>query len=207
MKPSLFVTGTDTNVGKTLLSALLVAALDAIYWKPIQTGACEGTDRRTVIHLAQIPEAQVSRLSQGSSVEAQATAWPGQTFKGRVIALLPQIDSQTRTLTIRVALDNLGSRLSPGMWVTLNFTAPAREPQLVVPNEAVIVTGERSVVIVACEGGSFNLVNVTTGVEQDGQTPILSGLQEGQSIVLSGQFLIDSEASLTATMNRLQSAP
>ena len=58
MKESLFVTGTDTNVGKTLLSALLVAALDAIYWKPIQTGATEGTDRHTVIKLAEIPEAQ-----------------------------------------------------------------------------------------------------------------------------------------------------
>jgi membrane fusion protein, copper/silver efflux system len=156
---------------------------------------------------AQIPEAQVSRVPLGSSVEAQATAWPGQTFKGRVIALLPQVDPQTRTLTVRVALDNPDFRLSPGMWVTLNFTAPARELQLVVPSEAVIVTGERSVVIVAGEGGSFNVVNVTPGVEQDGQTPILSGLKEGQSIVLSGQFLIDSEASLTATVNRLQSAP
>ena len=58
MKESLFVTGTDTNVGKTLLSALLVAALDAIYWKPIQTGATEGTDCQTVIKLAEIPEAQ-----------------------------------------------------------------------------------------------------------------------------------------------------
>lgn len=58
MTKSLFITGTDTNVGKTLLSALLVAALDAIYWKPIQTGACEGTDRQTVIKLAEIPEAQ-----------------------------------------------------------------------------------------------------------------------------------------------------
>lgn len=58
MTRSLFVTGTDTNVGKTLLSALLVAAFDAIYWKPIQTGAHEGTDRQTVIKLAEIPEAQ-----------------------------------------------------------------------------------------------------------------------------------------------------
>jgi dethiobiotin synthetase len=58
VKESLFVTGTDTNVGKTLLSALLVAALDATYWKPIQTGAREGTDRRTVMQLAGIPEAQ-----------------------------------------------------------------------------------------------------------------------------------------------------
>lgn len=58
MTKSLFVTGTDTNIGKTVLSALLVAALDAIYWKPIQTGACEGTDRRTVIKVAEIPESQ-----------------------------------------------------------------------------------------------------------------------------------------------------
>lgn len=58
MKESLFVTGTDTNVGKTLLSALLVAALEAVYWKPIQTGARDGTDRRTVIQLAEIPESQ-----------------------------------------------------------------------------------------------------------------------------------------------------
>ena len=58
MRESLFVTGTDTNVGKTVLSALLVAALDAVYWKPIQTGAIEGTDRETVIRLAAIPEAQ-----------------------------------------------------------------------------------------------------------------------------------------------------
>ncbi len=155
---------------------------------------------------AQIPESRVSMVPLGSTVEAHATAWPGERFKGRVIAFLPQVDLQTRTLTVRVALDNPGYRLSPGMWVGLDFAAPAREPQLVVPSEALIVTGERSVVIVANEGGSFDVVNVTTGVDQEGRTPILSGLKEGQSIVLSGQFLIDSEASLKSTVNRLQSA-
>ena len=155
---------------------------------------------------AQIPESRLSRVPLGSSVEAHATAWPGATFKGRVLAFLPQVDPQTRTLTVRVALDNPGFRLSPGMWVGLDFTAPAGAPQLVVPSEAVIVTGERSVVIVAGEHGSFDVVNVTTGVEQEGRTPILTGLTEGQSIVLSGQFLIDSEASLTATVERLKAA-
>ena len=153
---------------------------------------------------AQIPESRVSVVPLGSNVAAHATAWPGTTFKGRIIAFLPQVDPQTRTLTVRVALDNPGLRLSPGMWVALDFTAPASEVQLVVPSEAVIVTGERSVVIVAGEGGSFDVVNVTTGVEQNGRTPILSGLKEGQSIVLSGQFLIDSEASLTSTVTRLK---
>ena len=153
---------------------------------------------------AQIPETDVSRVPLGSTVEAHATAWPGAKFTGRVIAFLPQVDLQTRTLSVRVALDNPDSRLSPGMWVALDFAAPASEPRLVVPSEALIVTGERSVVIVAREGGSFDVVDVTTGVEQDGRTPILSGLKEGQSIVLSGQFLIDSEASLQSTVNRLQ---
>jgi Cu(I)/Ag(I) efflux system membrane fusion protein len=105
-----------------------------------------------------------------------------------------------------VALDNPDYRLSPGMWVALDFTAPAAAPQLVVPSEAVIVTGERSVVIVTDGKGSFDVVDVSPGVEQGGRTPILSGLEEGQSIVLSGQFLIDSEASLTSTVTRLKTA-
>ena len=161
----------------------------------------------TVWANAQIPESQVSMTPPDSTVEAHATAWPGKTFKGRVIAFLPQVDPQTRTLTVRVALENADFQLSPGMWVALDFTSPASEPQLVVPSEAVIVTGERSVVIVKGKKGLFDVANVSTGVEQDGRTPILSGLNEGQSIVLSGQFLIDSEASLTSTVNRLTTSP
>jgi membrane fusion protein, copper/silver efflux system len=153
---------------------------------------------------AQIPEARVSVVPMGSTVQAHATAWPGRDFKGRVIALLPQVDPQTRTFTVRVALDNPDFRLSPGMWVALDFTGPAVPPQLVVPSEAVISTGERSVVITAKEGGSFDVVEVSTGLEEDGRTPILSGLREGESVVLSGQFLIDSEANLKSTVDRLE---
>jgi Cu(I)/Ag(I) efflux system membrane fusion protein len=129
---------------------------------------------------AQIPEARVSSVPVGSTVEAQATAWPGENFKGRVIALLPQVDAMTRTVTARVAVENPGFKLSPGMFVSLDFTAPAGEPQLVVPSEALIATGERNVVITARADGSFDVVNVTTGVEQDGRIAILSGLEEGQ---------------------------
>jgi Cu(I)/Ag(I) efflux system membrane fusion protein len=153
---------------------------------------------------AQIPEARVSMVPTGSTVQAHATAWPGREFKGRVIALLPQVDPQTRTFTVRVALDNPDFRLSPGMWVALDFTGPAVPPQPVVPSEAVISTGERSVVITAKEGGSFNVVEVSTGLEEDGKTPILSGLHESESVVLSGQFLIDSEANLKSTIDRLK---
>lgn len=153
---------------------------------------------------AQIPEAQVSMVPVGATVEAHATAWPGMTFNGRVLARLPQVDPQTRTLPVRVALDNPGLRLSPGMFVSLDFTQATETPVLVVPSEAVIVTGERSVVIVARDGGGFDVVGVTVGREQGGRSEILSGLTEGQSIVFSGQFLIDSEASLKSTINRLE---
>lgn len=153
---------------------------------------------------AQIPEAKVSLIPAGSAVKARATAWPGEEFTGNVIALLPDVDRETRTLTARVALENPQFKLSPGMYVSLDFTGPVGEPQLVVPSEAVIATGERTVVIVAREGGAFNVAEVTVGTEQGGRSTILSGLKEGQSVVVSGQFLIDSDASLKSTLNRLK---
>ena len=156
---------------------------------------------------AQIPEAQISAAVAGSNVEAHAPAWPGSVFKGHVIALLPDVDPQTRTLTGRVSIDNEGFRLSPGMYVSLDFASTPGEPQLVVPSEAVIATGERRVVIVARTDRGFDVANVTTGLDQEGRTVVLSGLKEGEPVVLSGQFLIDSEASLTATVSRLQGAP
>jgi membrane fusion protein, copper/silver efflux system len=197
----------ETNATTTLMAPIdgVVTELGVREGAAFMTGASlfRINGLATVWVNAQIPEARISMVPLGSIVEAHATAWPGATFKGRVLAFLPQVDPQTRTLTVRVELNNSDFRLSPGMWVALDFTAPASEPVLIVPSEAVIVTGERSVVIVAGEQGSFEVVNVSTGIEQDGRTPILSGLKEGEAIVLSGQFLIDSEASLTATVGRL----
>jgi Cu(I)/Ag(I) efflux system membrane fusion protein len=154
---------------------------------------------------AQIPEARISSITPGSTVEVQAIAWPGVAFEGAVIALLPEVDPVARTLTVRVAIKNAERRLSPGMYVSLDFSGPSGEPRILVPTEAVIATGERSVVILAREGGGFDAVDVTVGEEQGGRSAILSGLTEGQSVVVSGQFLIDSEASLKSTINRLES--
>jgi Cu(I)/Ag(I) efflux system membrane fusion protein len=155
---------------------------------------------------AQVPEAQVSMIPTGATVSAHATAWPGVTFPGRVLAVLPDVDRETRTLSIRIALQNRERKLAPGMFVSLDFAAPPGAAQLAVPSEAVIMTGERSVVIVARADGGFDVAPVTTGTEADGKTAILSGLTEGQDIVLSGQFLLDSEASLKSAVSRLSSA-
>lgn len=160
----------------------------------------------TVWASARIPEAQLSLVALGSDVAATATAWPGITFNGKVIALLPQVDADTRTSIARVELDNEDGKLSPGMFVALTLSAPNEEPQLVIPSEAIIMTGKRSVVITANPDQTFGVADVSVGAEQDGHTAILSGLSEGQSIVISGQFLIDSEASLKSTVSRLEGA-
>jgi Cu(I)/Ag(I) efflux system membrane fusion protein len=156
---------------------------------------------------AQVPEAQVSLVARGLQVQARATAWPDVAFKGEVISLLPDVDPQTRTLTARVAIDNRDKKLAPGMYVSLRLEAPQSEPQLSVPSEAVIRTGARDVVIVTREQGGFDVAEVKVGAERGGMTTILSGLEADQSIVLSGQFLIDSEASLKSTLNRLGAGP
>jgi Cu(I)/Ag(I) efflux system membrane fusion protein len=152
---------------------------------------------------ARVPEARISEIPPESSVEARTAAWPGMRFTGRISALLPDVDLQTRTLAVRIAIDNSERKLAPGMFLSLDFAGTPGKPQLVVPSEALIVTGERSVVIVARDGGGFDVPEVTAGLEADGKTVILSGLEEGQSVVVSGQFLIDSEASLNAAITRL----
>lgn len=162
---------------------------------------------KTVWVNAQVPEAQVSMISVGSSVEAHATAWPGVRFEGRVEALLPEMEPQTRTLPVRILVNNPDFKLAPGMFVSIEFVAVPGDSQLAIPSEALIMTGERNVVIVARETGGFDVAQVTVGTEADGKTAILSGLLEGQSIVLSGQFLIDSEASLRSTVARLGDLP
>jgi Cu(I)/Ag(I) efflux system membrane fusion protein len=157
---------------------------------------------RKVWAVAQVPEAMVSAVAPGSAVKVRATAWAGEEFNGRVVAILPDVDVATRTLPVRVEIDNPKERLVPGMFASLDFVSPASAPQLLVPSEAVIMTGERSVVIVARDGG-FDVVDVKVGAESNGKTAVLSGLNEGQTVVLSGQFLIDSEASLRSTVSRL----
>jgi membrane fusion protein, copper/silver efflux system len=156
---------------------------------------------------AQIPETQARAIVPGAPAEIRAVALPGVVLRGRVLSVLPQIDPATRTVGVRIAIDNSAGTLSPGMFVQASIAGAAGTPQLWVPSEAVIVTGERSVVIVERPDGSFGVAHVTLGMEVDGSTAILSGLEEGQTIVRSGQFLIDSEASLRSALGRIAGQP
>jgi len=155
---------------------------------------------------AEVPENVAGRVQIGDAVEARVQAVPGSVFKGKVGAIVPEVSTATRTLKARIELVNTGGRLVPGMFATLTFT-PANAPEvLLVPSEALIQTGTRSVVLLAHAEGKFQPVDVELGGESNGFTEIRKGLAAGQSVVVSGQFLIDSEASLKGAAMRMDDA-
>ena len=161
-------------------------------------------DLSTVWVNAEVPESLSAVVRPGTPVEAHVAAWPGEVFRGRVAAILPEISVETRTVRARIELANPGARLSPGMFASLAFTPSAARPALLVPSESVIRTGTRTVVILADEKGMFRPVDVEAGGESGGDTEIVKGLSAGDRVVLSGQFLIDSESSLRAALTRMQ---
>jgi Cu(I)/Ag(I) efflux system membrane fusion protein len=152
-----------------------------------------------------VPEAQAAVVKPGALIVASVPAYPGETFKGQVAAVLPDVAKDTRTLRARVELANPGGRLKPGMFATVAVASKSREAVL-VPSEAVIVTGERSLVVVDRGEGRFEPVAVKIGAEQGGRTEVLSGIEPGTKVVASGQFLIDSEASLRGIERRMEPA-
>jgi Cu(I)/Ag(I) efflux system membrane fusion protein len=156
---------------------------------------------------AEVPENIAAQVRPGNPVEARTPALPGTTFKGRVNAILPEVAVATRTLKVRIEVANADGRLVPGMFATVSFAPAAKKEMLLVPTEAVIQTGKRIVVMVAQGEGGFVPADVEIGIESNGQTEIRSGLKAGQKVVVSGQFLIDSEASLRGATTRMEDMP
>lgn len=164
----------------------------------------------TVWANAEVPESQSALLRPGAKVQARSPAAPGATFDGKVQAILPDVNQTTRTLKARVELANANGALVPGMFVQMQFMDMRNEKALLVPTEAIIQTGKRTVAMLAEEGensGRFRPVDVEIGIESGGQTEIKRGLQLGQRVVVSSQFLIDSEASLKGVEARLNVEP
>lgn len=161
----------------------------------------------TVWANAEVPESQAALLRPGAKVQARSPAAPGATFDGSVQALLPEVNMTTRTLKARLELSNPNGRLVPGMFVQMQFMDMRAEKALLIPTEAVIQTGKRTVVMLAEDNGRFRPVDVEIGIETGGQTEVKRGLQAGQRVVVSSQFLIDSEASLKGVESRLNVEP
>jgi len=166
--------------------------------------------------LADVYEQDVALIKPGQSVSVKVNSYPGETFTGKVDFIYPTFNPETRTLKVRVELTNPGLRLKPAMFGEVEFSAPiGSEPMLVVPRSALIDSGVRQVVLVADGEGRFAPREVkvgahgdqTAGAEQgDELVQIQAGLQEGESVVVSANFLIDAESNLRSALNSLSQA-
>ena len=143
-----------------------------------------------------VPESDAGSITVGQAVEARLPAFPGTILNGRVSAILPETNPDSRTLRVRVELPNPDGRLRPGLTAQVHLNRSTEQSVLWVPSEAVIRTGRRALVMLAADAGRYRPVAVQLGQESDGKTAIVKGLEEGQKVVASGQFLLDSEASL-----------
>ena len=176
----------DARVGVTLAAGQTLAQVNGL---------------GTVWLNAAVPEARAADVRVGQPAAAELAGFPGERFTGRVIAVLPTAQADSRTLTVRIELPNRDGRLRPGMFATVHLGDTSRSA-LLVPSEAVIRTGKRTLVMLADGKGRFRPAEVRVGRDAGGKTEILAGLAAGEKVVASGQFLLDSEASLTGIAAR-----
>ena len=151
---------------------------------------------------ASIPESQAGEIKTGMPAHIRLAAYPGKSLTGKVSTVLPDFNADSRTLRVRVELPNADGRLKAGMYAHITLDSPVSSSVLLIPSEAVIRSGKRNIVMLALAQGRYQPVEVKLGREANGKVAVLDGLTEGQSIVVSGQFLIDSEASLKGLLAR-----
>lgn len=156
--------------------------------------------------MVDVYEHQIDWLRSGARAEIRVPAYPGRVWKGAVEYIYPELDPRSHTLKVRLAFDNRDGLLKAHMFARVVIYGGPKRQVLAVPAEAVIETGRRSSVVRALGDGRFRAMDVTTGMTSNGQVEILSGLAPGDQVVVSGQFLIDSESSLQASFLRMQEA-
>lgn len=152
---------------------------------------------------ADVFEYEMSWISVGQRAEMTLAAYPGRVFKGKISFINPFMEPKTRTVKVRLEFDNPGRKLKPDMYANVILTSRRGKPVVVVPSEAVLLSGERSVVIVSRGKGKFTPREVTLGVEAGGLFEVISGLEEGEEIVTSAHFLIDSESRLKEAISKM----
>jgi Cu(I)/Ag(I) efflux system membrane fusion protein/cobalt-zinc-cadmium efflux system membrane fusion protein len=148
-------------------------------------------------------EDQIGWLRVGSEAEVTLSYFPGETFAGRVRYIEPQVNEATRTVPLKLEVPNPRGRLRAGMYATVRFQPMVARDAVLVPSLAVLRTGQRNLVVVAEKDGRFTPRDVELGSEGGGRVEILSGLEAGERIVTSAQFLIDSESNLREAVQKL----
>jgi Cu(I)/Ag(I) efflux system membrane fusion protein len=152
--------------------------------------------------VAEVPEADAARVHAGASATLAFPALPGETMQAQVLEVLPQLNEATRTLQARLELANPGRQLAAGMLADVSLEADAGGEALMVPTEALIRTGRAERVIVALGNGRFVARDVLSGRESGDEIQVLAGLEPGEEVVVSGQFMIDSESQVRSSLRR-----
>ncbi len=161
-------------------------------------------DLSTVWIVAQVYESDLPFVREGQEATVRTTYGVPRTFTGKVARLLPQVEEQTRAVSARIVVDNPEGDLRPGMFTEVQFAAQLADSAVLVPETAVLRSGEKNTVFVAKDGGLFEPREITLGTRsQGGDYEVLSGLAAGERIVTSGQFMLDSESQLREAIQKM----
>lgn len=177
---------------------------EGMYIKP-ETQILSIASLDTIWLLAEVFERQANWVEAGQSAEATLPSMPGVVWKGRVEYVYPDLDPITRTLRVRIRFNNSKEMLKPNMYSHVTIFAGEKKDVISIPREALIRDAKQKRVIKALGDGRFQAQEVVAGMESGDWIEIISGLNEGDDIVISSQFLIDSESNLKASLNRMQS--
>ena len=163
-------------------------------------------DLSRVWAIASVYEYELPFLKVGQETVMSLPYEPGTTYRGKVTFIYPYLSPKTRTVQVRMEFDNADLKLKPDMYADVIITTKTEEDVLKVPSEAILRTGYRNIVITSLPGNKFLPKEVKLGPEGEDMTQIISGLEEGETIVTSGQFLIDSESNLKEAINKMLEA-
>ncbi len=156
---------------------------------------------------AQIYEQDLPYIRLGQEAVVKLSSMPDREFRGRVTYVYPNVDVKTRTAKVRLEFENPGYFLKPGMFVSVQITSELELSALLVPDSAVLRSGEKNTVFVALSGGKFDPRAVVLGPEaENNMYEVISGLQPGERIVTSGQFMLDSESQLREAIQKMSGA-
>jgi RND family efflux transporter MFP subunit len=154
--------------------------------------------------IADIYEYEIPWVKLGQEAEMSLSYFPGKKFKGKVTFIDPILDSKSRTLKVRMEFPNPDSELKPEMFANIILKSEVARKELTIPEEAVIYSGDKTTVMVLSSSGTFDSRELNLGVKSQGYVQVLQGLKEGEKVVTSSVFLIDSESRLSEALNKME---
>ena len=200
------------RTGKVPISVTLMAPRDGVVLERMAVDGMMSEAGETLFRIADtssvwveanVPEFELDSIRVGAEATVRIRSLPGKVFKGKVGLIRPEIEVQTRTARIRIELANPDGVLFANMYADVEIDTGSPEPVVTVPDSAVIDTGDRQVVILDRGEGRFEPRDVTVGARGAGMTEIIDGVEEGDRVVVSANFLIDAESNLKAALSAL----